>query len=219
MFVGPESCRIHPEPDWCSCSLRKGICAQESLQRSCTAAARCRLWWLSDNRWEPTVCSGSGSGRCVASVQRRTEEEEYVLVVGLICRWGTGAAASGHRHNKAYVTQRPRPSSTSQDSGKRLIRTENLCHQFAFTSAVSFPVKGSVKPRLLALSFFSPSFKRYEFMLAALVWPAADSDATESDLDLRPLSKSELKHSEDLINSRLAVNCGIYGAQMNLFGL
>lgn len=149
------------------------------------------------------------------SAQRRAEKE-YVLVVGLICLWGTGAAASGHRHNKSYVTQKPLPSSTSQDSGKRrswLIRRENLCHQYAFTSVVSFPVKWSVKPHLLPRP--PASFRWYEFIVVALVWPAADSDAPESDFDLTQPSNSELKHSQGLINSCLAVLRSIVGVMVH----
>lgn len=129
----------------------------DSLVHRCSAAAGSCLWWQCESWWcveaQTDVSCQRGGGL----------RREGVLVVGLICLWGTGAAARRHRHNKSYVTQKPRPRPTSQDSGKRrwrLIRTENLCHQYAFTSAVSLAVKPSVKPPpLLLCCFLLLSFK------------------------------------------------------------
>lgn len=129
-------------------------------------------------------------------------EKEYVLVVGLIRLLGTGAGRSGHRHNKSYVTYKPlsSPIRLHRTLGTRrwLIHLENLCHQYAFTAVVLFPVKEH--PLLLLLLF-----ERYEFWLVALMWPAGDDNAAESDLDLSQTSNSELKHPQDLINSYLTV--------------
>lgn len=90
------------------------------------------------------------------SVQGGTEKE-YVLLVGLIRLLGTGAGRSGHRHNKSYVTYNPlsSPIRLHRTLGTRrwLIHLENLCHQYAFTAVVLFPVKGH--PPLTSAPFWA----------------------------------------------------------------